>query len=94
VINHGMADQFAYFGLPTNTRVTQQIEGAFVGMLYAPSADCTINADGAGGRCDFIGACTVRSLTINNHCSFHFDENLARMGGPARGYVVSSWREL
>lgn len=94
VINTGLANQFAYFGLPTNTRVTQQIEGAFIGSIYAPAADLTINVSGAGGRGNFIGACTARSLTINNPCSFHFDENLVRTGSPTRGYVVSSWREL
>ncbi len=93
VIHAGASDKFAYFGLPTNTRLAQPIQAAFSGSIYAPSADFTINA-GGGGRCDFVGACMARSLTINNHCSFHFDENLLRTGNPARGYVVSSWREL
>jgi hypothetical protein len=94
VINGGLANQFEYFGLPSNIRMTQQIEGAFVGSIYAPHAELTINVGGAGGRGNFIGACTVGSLTIKNPCSFHFDENLVRAGSPARGYVVSSWREL
>ena len=92
VINHGASDTFCYLGLPTNTRLSQQIQSPFIGSIYAPSADFTISAP--GGRCDFVGACMTRSLTINNHCSFHFDENLLRTGNLLRGYVVSSWREL
>jgi hypothetical protein len=93
VVNTGTPDRFAYFGLPSNTRLFQEIYGDFIGSIYAPSADFTINA-GAGVRCDFVGSCMAGSLTINNHCSFHFDENLLRAGNPMRGYVVSSWREL
>ena len=42
---------------------------------------------------DFIGACVVRTIQMNGHFNFHYDENLATIG-PSRGYIPTTWTEL
>ncbi len=49
---------------------------------------------GGGGNdtWDFVGASVSRTVKMNGHFNFHFDENLARIG-PGRGYIPVSWNE-
>jgi hypothetical protein len=35
---------------------------------------------GGSDTWDFIGAVVTKSVTLNGHFDFHFDENLARIG--------------
>jgi type II secretory pathway pseudopilin PulG len=91
VNNTGNASTFQYFGLPTNTSVTWAGNDTYVGTVYAPQAELTC---GGGGSTiyDFQGSCVVRTVTMNGHFKFHYDENLER--GLVSGFVVTSWREL
>jgi hypothetical protein len=88
----GNANSYKYFGLPTNTSLTWSGNATYVGTVYAPQAafDC-----GGGGSTlyDYQGACVVKSVNLNGHFNFHYDENLKRRG-PMSGFRMKSWREL
>ena len=87
----GNAANFTYFGLPTNTSVTFGGNAAFIGAIYAPSAAFTL---GGGGSTpiDFIGASVTKTVKMNGHFNFHYDENLRR-NGMGRGFIPTNWRE-
>ena len=93
VINaSGLAKNFFYYGLPTNTRFDLGGNSAFVGNIYAPQADFILSGGGADAY-DFIGSALVRSAKLNGNFRFHFDEGLKDV--PAdNGYVAISWDEL
>jgi hypothetical protein len=42
---------------------------------------------------DFIGASITKSVKLNGHFNFHYDEALKSIG-PSRGFVVTSWNEM
>ncbi len=71
----GNANDFHLFGLFSNFTI-EILGGAFTGTIYAPSADLTVF--GAGNNIyDFIGSSLTRSVTVNGHIAFHYDEQLA-----------------
>jgi hypothetical protein len=92
VNNQGNAKSFSYYGLPSNTSVSFGGNAAFIGTIYCPSADFTI---GGGGNdpYDFEGSVVSKTIKVNGHYKFHYDESLAR-SGPSFGYIASSWKEL
>jgi hypothetical protein len=93
VINQsGQASNFSYYGLPSNTAVAFGGNDAFVGTIYAPNADFTLGG-GGNDNLDFIGASVTKTVKMNGHYHFHYDEDLAR-AGDKRGYVPASWTEL
>jgi hypothetical protein len=73
---------FQYFGLPNNTNVTWGGNQAFKGTIYAPNAGFTVGGSGSTIY-DYQGACVARSVLLNGHFNFHYDEDL-RMHGPLR----------
>jgi hypothetical protein len=88
----GQATNFVYHGLPTNKQLTLPSNGDFTGAIYAPQAD--LNLSGGGTTLlHFSGACVVRSIKVNGHYTFHYDEALGAIG-PESKYVVVSWIEL
>ena len=64
----------------------------FTGALYTPSADFTLGGGGSTTT-DFIGAAIVKTVGMNGHYNFHYDEALSKYG-PNKGYVVTSWNEM
>lgn len=80
-----------YFGLPTLTSITYGGNSMFVGVIYAPEANLTLN--GGGNASGIQGASVSKTITMNGHYNFHYDESLAT-NGPTRGFVVTSWTEL
>lgn len=90
-IDSGRARNFWYFGLPGVTSVTYGGNSSFIGVMYAPEADLTLN--GGGNNNGLIGASITKSITMNGHYDFHFDEDLLSVG-PSRSYIVTSWKEL
>jgi len=88
----GMANDFYLYGLKTLTTLSLAGNGSFYGGIYAPQATFLL---GGGGHdnIDFIGGSVTRSVTMNGHFNFHYDENLARVG-PSRGYIPVAWQEL
>jgi hypothetical protein len=87
----GDASNFSYYGLPDNTKFAFSGNSALVGTIYAPQADFTL---GGGGSTvyDFIGASITKTVQMNGHYNFHYDENLQRVG-PQR-WVAVSWDEI
>lgn len=93
VVNEtGLAQNFIYYGLPTNTQLDFGANAAFVGVIYAPSAVFTLGG-GGNNTYDFIGECVTESAKMNGHYNFHFDEALKKLKSPT-GYVVAAWNEL
>jgi hypothetical protein len=88
----GNALQLQYWGLPSNTSISISGNGAFVGTIYAPSADLTLNGGGKD-EYDFVGASISNTVQMNGKVQFHYDEALDR-SGPRRDYVVTSWNEM
>ncbi len=85
------AENFALYGLPTCTSIAMSGNAAFTGTIYAPQANLTMGGGGSTPY-DFVGASVSKTVTMNGHYKFHYDENLARVG-PARGYIPTSWVE-
>ncbi len=92
LVDGGAAVNLSYFGTTNNTTVNLSGNASFVGTIYAPSADFSL---GGGGKdtYDFSGSIIARSITVNGHFNFHYDEALLR-NGPLKGYTAISWREL
>jgi hypothetical protein len=62
-----------------------------VGVIYAPSAELTLN--GGGNNNGLIGSSITKTITMNGHYDFHYDEALGNLG-PAAGFAPTSWTEL
>ena len=91
-VDSGRARNFYYYGLPGVTSITYGGSSSFIGVVYAPEANLTLN--GGGNNNGIIGASITKSINaMNGHYDFHFDEDLLS-SGPSRGYVVTSWKEL
>ena len=92
VNNQGNAKNFSYYGLPANTSVTFGGNAAVIGTIYCPNADFTIGGGGTDVY-DFEGSVMAKTIKMNGHYNFHYDQGLVR-SGPSFGYVATSWREL
>jgi choice-of-anchor A domain-containing protein len=89
-IPSSQAKNFVYFGLPAVTSVSLKGSPTFIGVIYAPEAD--VSLDGGGSSNDFMGSLIARSITMKGHYQIHYDTSLA---GYFYGYyVVGSWAEL
>jgi hypothetical protein len=92
VVNQaGYASNFFYFGLPSNTYLKLSGNGQFVGVIYAPNADFDLKG-GGNNDLDFIGASVTKTVTMNGHMNFHYDESLESLS--TRAFVVTSWDEM
>jgi hypothetical protein len=76
----GYANALQIYGLPSLTSVVMNNNDGFVGTIYAPEADATFGNSG-GFVSDVSGAIVAKSLTLNGHFNFHFDEYL-KVRGP------------
>jgi hypothetical protein len=88
----GKAENLVFLGLPNCTALAYKGNGDFTGVIYAPQADFQL-AGGGSGAIDFTGASVTRTIQMNGHYNFHYDENL-RQVGPSRGYVPVDWKEV
>ena len=79
-----------FFGLPTLTSISFSGNSTFVGTLYAPQADATLN--GGGNNSGWIGSIVTSSLTMGGHYQIHYDESLVT--NSVQIVVVQSWQEL
>jgi hypothetical protein len=96
VINDsGVAPNFTYYGLPSNTSLGIQANAGFTGRIIAPQADVTLGGGGSTPY-DYSGQLVANSLNLNGHYSIHYDEALGTLSGTnAPGiYVAASWNEL
>jgi hypothetical protein len=86
------ADSFAFWGTKEVTSLTFSGNTSFTGSIYAPNANFTLNG-GGNNIIDFVGASITKTVTLNGHFNFHYDEALKYIG-PSRGFVVTSWNEM
>jgi len=91
VNNNGSALGFEYYGLPSNKSLAFSGNAAFTGVVYAPQAAFTL---GGGGNniYDFVGSTITKTVTMNGHFNFHYDECLKN--GPVKEYVITAWNEI
>jgi len=68
----GLAANFSYIGLPTNTQLTYSGSAAFIGTVNAPEAAFTVS-----GSAGMSGAAIVNTFTSSGGASVHYDEGLA-----------------
>ena len=90
--NTGYATNCMIFGLPTCTSISWSGNATFVGCVYAPNAAMTLGGGGSNPY-DFCGSSTSRSISMNGHFNYHYDEYLGKAGW-MRGYIVTSWNEV
>jgi len=88
----GNALNFWYMGLAQNTSLDLSGNAAFTGVIYAPNAAFTLGG-GGNDMVDFVGASITKTVKMNGHYNFHYDEALAK-NGPRSDYLVSSWNEM
>jgi hypothetical protein len=62
-----------------------------IAAIYAPNADLTLN--GGGNNNGLIGSSITKSIKMNGHYTFHFDEHLSTLNY-ILGYTISTWKEL
>ncbi len=79
---------FLVYGLPTCTAVDITTGSKMEAAIYAPNADFTMN-----GSSDLRGSITGKTIKMNGHASFHYDEALGSKSGYL-GFKVTSWREM
>ena len=79
------------YGLPNLTSITLGGTSSFIGAIYAPEAVMSLN--GGGNSNNLMGAAIVKTVTLNGHYDFHYDEALGAWG-PAKGFIANSWQEL
>ncbi len=93
VINgSGVSSAFQYYGLPSNTALTFSANANFVGQIYAPEAAFRLGGGGSNPY-HFSGLCSTRSVTMNGHYNFHYDETSIYQL-KLFGYLAISWDEL
>ncbi|EEF61589.1 DUF7305 domain-containing protein [Pedosphaera parvula] len=81
VNENGYAKNCQIYGLHTCTWISMNGYGAFVGTIYAPNADLIGGGGGGNQVADWMGGIAVKSITLNGHLDFHFDEALL-LDGP------------
>jgi hypothetical protein len=87
-INSAVAKNLTVYGLPTCTSITVAASANFIGSIYAPSADVTIN-----GASPYYGSCICRSATFQGSGTFHFDEALYSSSSSS-SYYINHWQEV
>jgi hypothetical protein len=83
---------FSIHGMPNCTSIDFGGNAAFTGTVYAPNAHVQMGGGGSNVY-DCVGAITARSVGMNGHFNFHYDEMLGRVTGPDL-YKIASWNEL
>ena len=88
--NNKAANCYIY-GLTNSTSISIAGNATMTYALYAPQAAYTLGGGGATVY-DFMGASVSKTVVMNGHFKFHYDEAL-RITGPGRGYVLTNWKE-
>jgi hypothetical protein len=95
VNSSGLAQNFHYYGLPSNTSFGLQANASFTGVLDAPEAVVTIGGGGSSPY-DFAGQVIAASVKMNGHFNIHFDQALSTQAFPGMGpssYTATFWQE-
>ena len=84
--------KYQIYGMPSCTSIDFGGNAAFTGVVYAPNAHVKMGG-GGNNTYDTVGAITCKSVGMNGHFNFHYDEMLGRITGPDL-YKIASWNEL
>jgi hypothetical protein len=87
-----LAANMVFWGTPTCKSLKYSGNGDFTGAMYFPEADFQLSGGGSG-ILDFVGSSVTRTVQMNGHYHFHYDEALKKVN-PDSAYVAASWREL
>lgn len=88
----GIAGNMVFLGTTNVTSLSYKGNGDFTGAMYMPEADFQL-AGGGSGIIDFIGSSVTRTVQMNGHYHFHYDEALKKWS-PDNDYIAAGWREL
>src|SRR4051812_345854 len=73
IVNLGTPQSFTYFGTgSTPTTLDLRVTTRFVGLIYAPTAVCTISSSG-NTSANLQGAIVARTIVMTSPVDFHFD---------------------
>lgn len=86
------AKKFTYEGLPTNTSLRMTGNASFTGQITAPDADVQLGG-GGNDTYDCVGSMFGRTISLNGHFNFHYDEALGKNTSQVE-YRVASWTEI
>jgi hypothetical protein len=78
----GYARNLQIYGLPSCTSLAFAGNAAWNACVYAPSANMTGGGGGSNTQ-ETQGSIVVKTLTLQGHWNFHYDESL-KANGPAR----------
>lgn len=87
-----IAGNMVFYGTPTCTTLNYKGNGDFTGAMYFPRADFQL-AGGGNGILDFVGSSVTKTVQMNGHYHFHFDEALRKIN-PNNAYVAAAWVEV
>jgi hypothetical protein len=87
-----LAGNMVFLGTTNCTSLAYKGNGDFTGAMYFPQADFQL-AGGGAGIIDFIGSSVTKTVQMNGHYHFHFDEALKKWN-PNNAYIADSWREI
>ena len=87
--NSSSSKNCIFYGLSTCTSISLQGNANWCGLVYAPQAALGIGGGGSSG--DFSGSVVAKSIGMNGHVTFHYDEML-RKSGPSASYDIASWK--
>lgn len=85
----GSATNCIIYGTPQCKQLEINGSAQFVGYVYAPYADITLN-----GNSDSSGAFVGASFQINGNMGLHYDESLSGPQSAGTLYRVASWQEV
>jgi len=88
----GNASNYVCLCAPSVTSLSLGGNGEFIGVMVAPEAATQLNGGGSSDF-DFIGCLMMKSIKLNGHYKFHYDEALGKMAGNGR-YLITSWDEI
>jgi len=90
--DNGYAQNFMLFCTDSVTSLTLAGNGEFTGVIVAPNAAVRLNGGGSDPE-DFIGSLIAKTIVLNGHYKFHYDEALKSLIGNSR-YKVQEWNEI
>jgi hypothetical protein len=79
---------FQFYGLNSNTSIGVKGQNPWIGVVYAPYAQFTLNGSAA-----IFGSVVAKSVTLIGNAAVHYDESLINKL-PSRGFIATSWAEL
>ena len=75
---NGYAQRLIIWCTDSVTSMSMSGNAGFTGCIYAPNAVMALNGGGMNNF-DFIGSLLIKSITMNGHFSFHYDEALKNL---------------